>query len=137
MHPITDAGILIDFPVRLITNIRMVISEIMVWVIAIALNLYSFFIMPQIYEKTRLLTLFKYILSKPVPFWLVIIISAIGTFASIQFGDEVFDNVTHKDKREFYEKHKHKHRFIKIIFICACAFVLYNFLLKQLDIDLP
>jgi len=37
--PVADAGFLIDFPVRLITGLRMFITEMIVWGIAISLNI--------------------------------------------------------------------------------------------------
>jgi len=74
--PIADAGILIDFPMRLITGIKMIYSEIIVWVIAISLNLFMFFNNQKIYDKTILLSLFKHIIDTPFPYWAIIILSA-------------------------------------------------------------
>ncbi len=134
--PIADAGFLIDFPLRLITKIRMLYSEIIVWAFAIFLNLYAFFLMPTIYQKTGILNLFHHILAEPFPFWSIIIISLIGTFVSIQFGDELLDKTKYKETK-LYHKHKHNHRFIVMIFLFAISFVLYDFLLKKLGINLP
>ena len=134
--PIADAGFLIDFPLRLITNIRMIFSELIVWIIAIALNIYAFFITPAVYDITPLLNIFKHILEKPIPFWSIIFISAIGTFISIGFGDELMDKTKHHE-REKYHKHKNKHRIILMIFLFAIAFVIYDFLLKTLGINIP
>src|SRR5210317_404217 len=39
--PIADAGFLLDFPLRLLFGIRMLISEIIVWIIAIGINIYA------------------------------------------------------------------------------------------------
>ncbi|NOZ43578.1 MAG: hypothetical protein GXP45_00105 [bacterium] len=66
--PVADAGFLIDFPFRLITNIKMIFSEMMVRTIALGLNLYTFFLHPEIYQKTGLLRLFHQIISHPIPF---------------------------------------------------------------------
>ncbi len=134
--PVADAGFLIDFPLRLLTRIRMFWLEIIVWVIAISLNSYAFFAIPTIYEKTKILLLFRSILEQPFPFWAIILISATGTFVSIQFGDELMDKARHKD-RQFYQQHKHKHKFIVMLFLFGIALVLYDFLLKQLGVDLP
>lgn len=134
--PVADAGFLIDFPLRLITNINMFFLEMIVWLIAIALNIYAIIFDPVIYEKTKILLLFKHILTDPLPFWSIIIVSAIGTFVSIQFGDELLDKKYHKE-RKFYKKHKHKNKLIIMIFIFVISFVLYDFLLKQLGVDLP
>ena len=37
--PIADAGFLFDFPFRLITHLRMIYSELSVWVIAATINI--------------------------------------------------------------------------------------------------
>ncbi len=134
--PIADAGFLLDFPFRLITRVRMLFSEIIVWIIALSLNLYAYFSTPEIYAKTKLLLLFKHILDQPFPFWSIILISAIGTFMSIRFGDELMDKVKHKE-RTLYKKQKHTHKFWGMIFIFVLSIILYDFLLKQLGIELP
>lgn len=114
--PIADAGFLFDFPFRLITRIRMLFSEIVVWGIAILLNIFTFFIHPEIYSKTKLLLLFKHILEQPFPFWSIIFVSAIGTFMSIKFGDELIDKVKHME-RDIYDKHKYRYKYLSMIFI--------------------
>jgi hypothetical protein len=132
--PIADAGFLIDFPLRLITKIKMLFLEIAVWIFAISLNLYAFFFNPEIYAKTELLKLFEKILENPFPFWGIIVISMIGTFVSINFGDELMDTVSHSE-RNFHAKHKNKHRFIVMIFLFAIAFAFYEFLIKKIGIN--
>ncbi len=134
--PVADAGFLLDFPFRLITRIRMLFSEIVVWGIAISLNFYAFFVHPEIYDKTELLLLFKHILGQPFPFWAIIFVSLIGTFMSIQFGDELMDKVKHKD-RDLYKRQKHRFKFWGMIFIVILSIILYDFLLKQLGVELP
>ena len=134
--PIADAGFLIDFPLRLITKIRMIFSELFVWVLAIGLNISVFILHPEMYAKTKILILFRHILTQPFPFWGIIIISLIGTFLSIQFGDELLDKIKHKD-RTLYHKHKYNHQLIVMIFLFSLSIVLYNFLLKKLGIALP
>ena len=134
--PVADAGFLIDFPLRLVTKIKMIFTEILVWIMAITLNLYAFFFSSEIYTKTKVLILFKHILGNPFPFWIIILISLIGTFVSIKFGDELFDKVKHED-RTIYQKHKYNYRFIVMFFLFAIAFFLYDFLLKKLGINLP
>ncbi len=133
--PIADAGFLIDFPLRLITKLKMLITEILVWLIAIAFNFYAFFLNPIVYEKTKLLKLFKHILEKPWPFWIIILISMIGTFISINFGDELLDKINHQD-RKFYHRHKIKHRFLIMFFMIIISIIFYDFLLKKLGINL-
>ncbi len=134
--PIADAGFLISFPLRLISNIRMILSGIFVYIVAIVVNLYAYFLTPQVYNKTILLQLFKHILDKPIPFWLIIILSFIGTFLSIEFGDELIDKTYHHERTK-YHTHKNKHRIIMMIFLFTITFVIYTFLLKELNVDIP
>lgn len=134
--PIADAGFLIDFPLRLITHMRMVIAEIFVWFIAISLNIYAFYLQPHIYDTTTLLTLFKHILDQPIPFWLIIFLSMIGTFASIIFGDELLDK-THHIQRTVYHTHKNNYRLIIMIFVFIASLIVYDFLLKKIGVHLP
>lgn len=133
--PVADAWFLIDFPIRLVTKLKMVLSEIIVRVIAISLNTYTFFVKPEIYSTTSILTFFKHVLENPFPFWSIIIISMIGTFVSIAFGDELMDKVTHKD-RNFYHKHKRKYFILIMIFLFGISFALYDIILKKFGINL-
>lgn len=132
--PIADAGFLFDFPIRLLTGIRMFHTEIGVWIFAGLLNVFSLTVNPSIYQRTIVLQLFHYILTHPFPYWLIIILSCIGTFLSIYFGDELIDVAKHKH-REKYFKHKEKHEFIIFIFLIVLIIILYKFLLNQLGIN--
>jgi hypothetical protein len=134
--PIADAGFLIDLPVRLITGLRMVYSEIMVWCIAISLNLVSLRWAADSYELTALTSLLHKILITPWPYWSIILLCATGTFVSIRFGDEMIDVVSHKD-RTLHHKHGFKHRLI----VMAAFFLLvvwgYYHLLERLSVTPP
>lgn len=134
--PIADAGFLVDFPLRLVTRIRMLFSEMFVWFIAISVNVYALLFNLEIYETTSLLRLFKHILYNPIPFWSIILISCAGTFVSIQFGDELIDKIHHHE-RAFYHKHKYKYNTLIMVFIFVGSIILYDILLKQLGVDLP
>lgn len=134
--PVADAWFLIDFPLRLITKIKMLYLEFLVWILAIWLNLYSFFFNIEVYSKTELLMLFKHILEQPYPFWIIILISLLWTFVSIHFWDELLDKTKHRD-RDNYHKHKYNYWLIIMIFIFVFTIVAYDFLLKQLWVNLP
>ncbi len=43
-----------------------------------------------------------------IPFWAIILVSALGTFMSVYFANELVDIVKHEE-REKYKKHAHKH----------------------------
>ena len=98
--------------------------------------MYAFIITPEIYAKTKILILLKHVLEQPFPFWTIILLSMIWTFLSVKFGDELLDKIKHKD-RVLYKKHKHNYRLIMMIFAFVMIFIIYDFLLKELGINLP
>ena len=134
--PVADAGFLIAFPLRLVLNIRMLTSQIVALIFATILNIYTFFIIPQTYDKTFLLKMFKNILAQPIPFWSIILLSFIGTILSIRFGDELMDKAQHH-QRHLYHKHKNNYRIILIIFLFLITFIMYVSLLKELNLNIP
>ena len=132
--PIADAGFLLDFPIRILTGIRMLYSEIAVWIIAIAMNIFFVIFNPSIYSKTLLLKIFYVILTHPIPYWSIIVLSAIGTFLSIIFGDELLDVVFHHE-RELWKKHHMKYKLILILFVFILIFITYFYLIEHLGIE--
>ncbi len=133
--PVADAGFLLDFPIRLIMRIRMIYTEIFVWFFALILNLAFLFIKPQVYEKTIMLKLFKHILLNPMPFWAIILLSALGTFLSIHFGDELIDVAKHRHRKKYFSHHT-KYKVIVFIFVIALIFCFYYYLLNTLGISI-
>ncbi len=133
--PIADAGFLLAFPLRLILKVRMFTSEIYITIVAIVLNFFMYFLKPELYNKTALLTIFKHIIDQPFPMWIIFILSAIGTFMSVKFGDELFDVVKHED-REFHQKHHKKHKLVFMVFLFAITLVMYNILLNKMGIEI-
>ena len=132
--PVADAGFLLDFPLRLIFGIRMVISEIAVWAIAITLNAVSLAWFPVYYSKTLLTSLLHQILTHPWPYWAIIGISGIGTFLSIRFGDELMDVVDHRD-RSLFHRHGLKYEIVVVIFLVVIVFAYYE-LISTLGVDI-
>ena len=132
--PIADAGFLVDFPVRLILKIKMLYSEIFVWAIAISLNIYAFFFAKELYLQTPLLKVFYKILANPYPYWIIILLSGVGTFMSVYFGDELFDVASHKERDKFH-KHKHKWLLVSFFFIFAFTLFLYYELIEALNLS--
>ncbi|MFT7244206.1 MAG: hypothetical protein ACI82A_001556 [Candidatus Azotimanducaceae bacterium] len=113
--PIADAGFLLDFPLRLIFGVRMLISETVVWALAISINGFSVVYFSEYYETTILTRLLFEILTMPYPYWSVIFLSGLGTFLSIQIADELMDVIHHRD-RDFFHSHGFKHEIIMIVF---------------------
>ncbi len=131
--PIADAGFLLDFPLRLLFGIRMILSEIAVWAIAIILNILALLYFAEFYQTTKLTMLLHAIITNPYPYWSVILLSGMGTFLSIRFGDELMDVIHHKD-RKFFHQHGFKHEIIILIFFVV-AFIGYYKLIATLGID--
>lgn len=132
--PVADAGFLLDFPLRLLFGIRMVISEIAVWAIAILINVIALIFFQEYYQTTLLTRLMVAIISTPYPYWAVIILSGVGTFLSIRFGDELMDVIHHKD-RDFYHSHHFKHEMLLLVFFLVVIFGYYE-LISSLGINL-
>jgi hypothetical protein len=131
--PVADAGFLLDFPVRLIFGLRMIKSEIIVWGLAIGINVMGLMFWPDMYGKTFLTDLFMTILTTPWPYWSIIVLSGIGTFLSIYFGDEMLDVATHNERVK-HHKHGFKYRVVFIIGLFVLIFAAYYNLLASLGI---
>lgn len=123
--PVADAGFLIDFPLRLIFGVRMVIAEVAVWAFALGINAAILAFAPSAYNTTVLTRVFEEILLTPWPYWGVIVLSGIGTFLSIRFGDELMDVVHHRD-RSFFHSHHFKHELILIAFFVIVLWGYYR-----------
>jgi len=132
--PIADAGILLDFPLRLLFGIRMVISEVAVWALAIGINGVVLLWFAGQYQTTALTRLLYAILTHPWPYWAVVGISGIGTFLSIRFGDELMD-VLHHHERDMYHRHGHLYELLVLAFAFAITLVAYYELIASLGID--
>jgi hypothetical protein len=134
--PVADAGFLLDFPIRLLFGIRMLFSEIIVWLIAIAINAYALLFNENLYDTTILTSLFKTIILTPYPYWSIIVLSGFGTFLSIYFGDEMLDVIRHRNRVK-YHQHAFKLKVIAVIGLFVLIFLSYYFLLDSLNIHLP
>ena len=131
--PIADAGFLLDFPLRLLFGIRMLISEIAVWAVAITINVVSLLYFVEFYQTTELTLLLHAILTIPYPYWSVILLSGAGTFLSIRFADELMDVVHHRE-RSFFHRHAFKHEILIIVFFVV-VLVGYYKLIASLGIE--
>ena len=131
--PVADAGFLLDFPLRLLFGVRMVVSEVAVWGIAISISMMGLLFARDAFQKTLITSLFEKILVTPYPYWGIIILSGIGTFLSIRFGDELMDVMQHRD-RAFHHKHGFTHTVIVYGGILLLIVVGYHHLLESLGI---
>lgn len=125
--PIADAGFLLDFPLRLLFGIRMVLSEIAVWAIAILINIIALIYFRDFYQTTAITRLLEAILTVPFPYWSVILLSGVGTFLSIRFGDELMDVLHHKERSYFHSNH-FKHELVIFVFFLVVIYGYYEFM---------
>ncbi|MDQ2094120.1 hypothetical protein [Rhodalgimonas zhirmunskyi] len=131
--PVADAGFLLDFPLRLLFGIRMVRAEMAVWTIAITLNIATLLLAPDYYQTTLITRVFHQILLTPWPYWGVIALSAVGTFLSVRFGDELMDILHHRD-RSFFHAHHFKYELVLVAFFVMVIFGYYE-LIASLGIE--
>lgn len=127
--PIADAGFLLDFPLRLLFGIRMMLSEIAVWTIAISINSLALLYFSEYYATTPLTKLFHQILVNPYPYWAIILLSVVGTFLSVRFGDEMMD-VAHHHDRNFFHSHHFKHELVLAAFFLMVLFGYYELMVS-------
>lgn len=131
--PVADAGFLLDFPLRLLFGIRMVLSEMAVWTLAISTNVATLLLAPQYYDTTILTRILHQILITPWPYWSVTVLAAMGTFLSIRFGDELMDILHHRD-RSFFHAHHFKYELILIAFFLMVLLGYFE-LIRGLGLD--
>ncbi|MCB9362773.1 hypothetical protein H6504_05020 [Candidatus Woesearchaeota archaeon] len=131
--PIPDGGIVLDLPLRYFLGFKMIHSEIFVWAFAILLNITNLLFNPEAYEKTFLLTIFKDILITPIPYYLIIVLSGVGTFFTLYIGDEVYDLLNFKSSVR-HNSHKRKRDIIILISTIVFVLILYELLLTHLGV---
>lgn len=112
--PVADGGFILAFPIRLLFGIKMSITQIVLWLVALGINIYMLTSKSSAYELTFLTKLLKHILTVPYPYWSILLLSALGTLLSIYFGDEMMDVTSHKD-RSIYHRHKFKYRSVLVL----------------------
>lgn len=134
--PVADGGFIIAFPVRLLLGTRMVVTQIIVWLLAIVINVTALNITPTSYKDTELTKLLFTIMTTPWPYWSILAISAVGTALSIWFGDEMMDVTTHAD-RKVHHRHCFKHKILVIVGLGILTVLAYYHLLSNLSIVIP
>jgi len=134
--PLPDAGIPLSLPIRLVSKIKMVYSQIGVFVIGILINLFVLLLYPKIYSRTILLSLFHHIIFNPWPYWIIIILSVFGTLLSLYFGDELMDVNYHKDRKK-YHKHIALYDYILYAVVIILTIVIYFYLINNLGLHIP
>lgn len=134
--PVADGGFILAFPLRLLFKVKMTVTQIIIWFLAIGINVGFILSNPEVYQLSVITQVLHQILTQPYPFWSIIIISAMGTFLSIYFGDEMMDVTKHKERSK-HHKHGLKYRLILVVGLGTLTLISYYFLLNQLHIQLP
>lgn len=134
--PIADGGFILAFPIRLLFGIKMAITQVVLWFVAIGLNVFMLLSESNVYDLTLLTKLLKHILIVPYPYWSILILSAVGTLLSIYFGDEMMDVTKHKE-RKIHHTHGLKYRTIVVAGLSILTVVSYYYLLDTLNIVMP
>lgn len=134
--PVADGGFVIAFPVRLLFGARMLVTQIIVWIVAVGINVAALFTAPESYGDTALTRLLETILTNPWPYWSILLISAAGTALSIWFGDEMMDVTSHADRKKHHQ-HGFKHKAILVLGLGVLTILAYYQLLSDLDIAVP
>jgi len=134
--PIADGGFILAFPIRLLFGVKMSVTQVVLWFVAIFINIFMLASGSNSYDLTFLTRLLKHILDTPYPYWSILILSAAGTLLSIYFGDEMMDVTSHKD-RELHHRHGLKYRAVLVAGLGILTIVSYYYLLSGLNIVLP
>ena len=125
--PIADAGFILDFPLRLLFGIKMIISEILVWAIAFAISGYFYFVNIAVFQNLEILKLFLAIIENPWPLWSIVLVSAAGTFLSIYIGDQIYTMVQQHNHHKHIKKLQFKRLALEVvvfIFVVGLYFAL-------------
>lgn len=134
--PVADGGFLVAFPIRLLFGTRMIWTQIVVWGIAVLINLVAIFFVPNAYDDSALTRLLRTILTQPWPNWSILGLSAIGTGLSIWFGDEMMD-VTGHHKRKIEHKYGFAYKILATVSLGALTILAYYHLLDELGVSIP
>ena len=132
--PVADAGFLLDFPVRLITGLKMLYTEILVWILAVCVNVVALTSFDGAYDKMPLTRLLHEIIVTPWPYWGLIVLCCLGTFASVFFGDELLDVVSHNGRKHHYN-HGFKYRVLAVVAFFILIVLAYYHLIESLGIE--
>ncbi len=134
--PVADGGFILAFPIRLLFGIKMSITQVVLWFVAIVINIFMLVSASSTYDLTFLTRLLKHILTMPYPYWSILMLSAAGTLLSIYFGDEMMDVASHKN-RVLHHRHGLKYQTILVAGLGILTVVSYYYLLISLNIVLP
>ncbi len=134
--PIADGGFVVAFPIRLLFGTRMFITQIVVWALALIINIVAVSVVPDAYSQTAITNVLHSILMTPWPNWSVLLISLAGTMLSIWFGDEMIDVTSHSMRKKEH-RHGFKHKVLLVAGFGLLSIIAYYHVLAGLGIDIP
>ena len=129
--PVADAGFLVAFPLRLLFNVRMVWSEAVVTIVAIAIDIAALLWRPEAYATTLLTRLLHRILVQPYPYWIILILAGVGTYVSLFFGDAMVDALHQKHGKK-YGRHWYAIGLMVVLYVAV--FAVYTLIVKQMGL---
>lgn len=77
--PAKHGRFLIGLPYKIITGKNLLHQELFIWIGALTLNIFTFFVLPLSYFKQTFTHLLYRIISTPWPYWLIIFTAALST----------------------------------------------------------
>ncbi len=134
--PVADGGFVVAFPVRMLFGVRMVVTQIVVWFVAVGINVAGVLLVPEGYQDTALTRLLYSILTTPWPNWSILVISLAGTLLSIWFGDEMIDVADHSMRKK-HHRHGFTHKMVMIVGFGILTVMAYYQILSNLGIMVP
>ncbi|MFH1831241.1 MAG: hypothetical protein ABH827_00415 [bacterium] len=115
--PAAHGQLLIGYPVYALFRVSFYI-EAYLWLIAVLFNLYTYFCVPGAYMSFAPTHLLFRIISAPNPYWLIIAISALGTFYNVMA------------RLGYFYKKAYKHVFTRYILVLG-GFLTFFYLAYQ------
>lgn len=123
--PVANASILLDLPLRLVTQLPMVHIQIYVYLFALFLVFYHIFAKSHLFDLHPHHRILYQMFTRPFSdYGLLLVVCAIGTVATLQIGDGFMDYIMAKKKMTRKEKHL-------FLIVCLC-FVTYFILISRM-----
>lgn len=95
--PGAHGQLLLGFPLRIITS-RPIFTEPFFWSLAVATNIFAYFFAPYAYYQTIPTYLLYRIIANPNPYWLIFLVSALGTFFTFMINEDTMHIKSYRNK---------------------------------------
>ena len=125
LTPVPIAGLAFELPIRIITNHKMIFTQLVVWSFGGLMVLSALLLSPNIFQSTSVLKLFYHVITNPIPYWTLFLLCAMGTFLSAHVADELIDRVE-SELHHHYRKHTPHTMLVLFLFFLLCIITAYN-----------